>query len=255
MARRRLDRFQGYIPPQPTSSIDSTPACGRKRVLAKSLAKSGNGLAALTTLLIMGVTASAQQDKPAPAPTPERVEAPKVPSSLPPDATGLPIDPHSYIIGPEDILRISIWREPDLSKIAQVRPDGKITMNLIGDLQASGLTPERLAAQLKDAYSASSKLLQPEISVEMIQINSKSFSIVGGVNHPGKFPLITPIRVFEALTQAAGFRDFADRKHIKILRADGTSLEFNYNDFVKSKKKAQDQNVFLMNGDTIVVKD
>ncbi len=201
----------------------------------------------------MGVFASAQQDKPAVAPAPERVEAPKVPSNLPPDATGLPVDPKSYIIGPEDIIRISIWREPDLSKVAQVRPDGKITMNLIGDYQAAGLTPERLASQLKEAYSP--KLLQPEISVEMIQINSKRFSIVGGVNRPGTFPLIMPIKVFEALTQSGGFRDFADKKHIKILRADGTILEFNYNDFVKGKKKAQDQNVFLQNGDTIVVKD
>jgi polysaccharide export outer membrane protein len=255
MARRRQDQFHGNRrPPQPISS-NSTAACCTKPAVRKSGAKSGNGLAALTALLAMAVAGSAQQDKPAPAPAPERVEAPKVPSSLPPDATGLPIDPHSYIIGPEDIIRISIWREPDLSKIAQVRPDGKITMNLIGDLQASGLTPERLAAQLKDAYSASSKLLQPEITVEMIQINSKSFSIVGGVNRPGKFPLITPIKVFEALTQASGFRDFADKRHIKILRADGTSLEFNYNDFIKGKKKAQDQNVLLQNGDTIVVKD
>jgi polysaccharide export outer membrane protein len=253
MARRRQDQFHGNRrPPQPIS-LNGTAACCTKPVVRKSRAKSRNWLAALTALLVMGAAASAQQDKPSPTPT--SVEAPKVPTSLPPDATGLPIDPHSYIIGPEDIIRISIWREPDLSKIAQVRPDGKITMNLIGDLQASGLTPERLAAQLKDAYSASSKLLQPEITVEMIQINSKSFSIVGGVNRPGKFPLVTPIKVFEALTQSAGFREFADKRHIKILRADGTILEFNYNDFVKGKKKAQDQNVFLLNGDTIVVKD
>src|SRR5271154_7071979 len=101
-------------------------------------------LAVLLPWIMMGAFAAAQQnDKPAPPPAPEKFEAPKVPSTLPPDATGLPIDPKSYIIGPEDIIRIAIWREADLSKITQVRPDGKITMNLIGDVQAAGLTPER----------------------------------------------------------------------------------------------------------------
>jgi len=210
-------------------------------------------LAVLLAPMLMGAFASAQQnDKPAP-PAPERNEAPKVPSTLAPDATGLPIDPKNYVIGPEDIIKISIWREPDLSKVAQVRPDGKITMNLIGDMQAGGLTPERLAGQLKEAYSP--KILQPEISVEIIQINSKRFSITGGVNKPGTFPLVVPIKVFEALTQAGGFREFANKKDIHILRADGSILHFNYNEFIKGKKKAQDQNVVLQNGDTVIVKE
>jgi polysaccharide export outer membrane protein len=210
-------------------------------------------LAVLPALMVMGAFASAQQnDKPAP-PAPERVEAPKVPATLAPDAVGLPIDPKSYIIGPEDIIKISIWREPDLSKYAQVRPDGKITMNLIGDMQAAGLTPERLAAQLKEAYAP--KVLQPDITVEMFQINSKSFSITGGVNRPGRFPLVVSVKVFEALTQSGGFREFANKKDIRILRADGTILHFNYNDFIKGKKRAKDQNIDLQNGDTIIVKE
>jgi len=209
-------------------------------------------LGVLITVAAMGALANAQKDKPGIAPVPDRVEAPRA-SNIGPDATGLPIDPKSYSIGPEDIIKIFIWREPDLSKVAQVRPDGKITMNLIGDLQASGLTPERLAAQLKEAYS--SKLLQPEITVEVIQINSKRYSIVGGVNHPGTFPLVVDTTVFQALNEAGGFREFANKKDITILREKGIRLHFNYNDFIKGNKKAQDQNILLQNGDTIVVKE
>lgn len=199
--------------------------------------------------------AAAQNNKPAPAPAPETTvnEAPKVPSTVSPDATGLAIDPKSYVIGAEDILKISVWREPDLSGAVGVRPDGKITRPLIGDVQAVGLTPERLAATLKEAYGP--EVRNPEITIEVIQVNSKHYSITGGVNHPGMFPLVTPLTVFDALTLAGGFRDFASKSDIKIIRANGTILHFNWTKFTKGDAKARAANILLEPGDTIVVKD
>lgn len=194
-----------------------------------------------------------EQGKPPANAPPEaaKIEAPKVPSSVPPDATGLPIDPKSYVIGPEDIIHITVWREPDLSGVKGVRPDGKITMPLIGDVQASGLTPERLTAQLKQGLSEFVK--QPEVTVEVLQVNSKSYTIAGEVNRPGRYPLVIPKTVFEAINDASGFRDFANKKDIIILRKDGTRLHFNYNDFVKGKHA--EKNIQLQNGDAILVKD
>jgi polysaccharide export outer membrane protein len=204
---------------------------------------------------VMSICAVAQvQNKTNTTPTPERVEAPKVPSSLAPDTPGLPIDPKSYVIGEEDLLKVIIWRDSDLSKVVQVRSDGKITMTLVGDVQAAGLTPERLANQLKEAYA--DKIVHPVIDVEVIQVNSKRYSITGGVNHPGTFPLVVPMKVFEALNLAGGFRDFADKKDVKIIRDNGKSiLKFNYQAFVKGDKKAIAQNILLQNGDTIYVKE
>jgi polysaccharide export outer membrane protein len=177
-------------------------------------------------------------------------EAVKVPQSVPADTVGLPIDPKSYVIGPEDILRIAVWREVDLSGVKGVRPDGKITMPLIGDLQAAGLTPDRLTAQLKTALMEYIK--QPDITVEVIQVNSKSYSITGGVNRPGRYPLVVSKTIFDAINDAAGFKEFANQKHIVVLRG-SKRLEFNYKEFVGGKHP--EKNIVLENGDTILVKD
>lgn len=209
--------------------------------------------------LAIGAMAAAQANRPATAPAPDPAptvnEAPKVPSTVSPDATGLAVDPKSYVIGAEDILSIKIWRDPDLSGAVGVRPDGKITRPLIGDVQAAGLTPERLAATLKEAYAGGDKVRNPEITIEVIQVNSKHYSITGGVNHPGMFPLVTPLTVFDALTLAGGFRDFANKGDIKIIRADGTILHFNWTKFTKGDKKAREANIKLEPGDTIVVRE
>ena len=128
----------------------------------------------LVTFIVLSAIGAAQgsqqQQQATTAPPPP--EAPKPPSSVSPDATGLPIDPKTYVIGPEDILSIKVWREPDFTGAKGVRPDGKITMPLIGDLQAAGLTPQRLADQLTQAISEYVKT--PQITVEVIQVNSKS---------------------------------------------------------------------------------
>jgi polysaccharide export outer membrane protein len=180
---------------------------------------------------------------------PQVFDAPRVTTGTDPSAQ--PVDPKSYLIGPEDVLRIEVFREADMSRMVNVRPDGKITLLLLGDMQAENLTPERLAAQIKEAYSQ--YINTPDVIVSVLQVNSKSFTVSGRVNKVGRWPLVTPVRVFDAIGLAGGFQEFADDKHIQIVRG-GDRLEFNYKDFLKGKKKALDQNIWLMNGDTVVVK-
>jgi polysaccharide export outer membrane protein len=182
--------------------------------------------------------------------TPQVYDKPAA-TTVPSDSVAQAVDPHTYLIGPEDILKIEVFRDNDLSRLVNVRPDGKITMALIGDLQAEGLTPERLTAQLKEALSQ--YMTSPEVTISVMAVNSKSFVVTGKVNKTGKFPLITPVRVFDALGLTGGFQEFADTKHITIVR--GTQrLTFNYNDYIKGKKDALDQNILIQNGDTILVK-
>jgi len=190
-----------------------------------------------------------QAGKSVPATGPQVYDAPKVTTGENP--TAQPVDPKSYQIGPEDVLRIEVFRDPDMTRTVNVRPDGKITMPLIGDLQAENLTPERLGAQIKEALSQFEN--NPQVDVSVLAVNSKSFAIIGRVNRVGKWPLVTPLRVFDALGLAGGFQDFANDKDIQIVRGN-QRLHFNYRDFVKGKKEALDQNIWLQNGDTIVVK-
>jgi len=178
-------------------------------------------------------------------------EAPRV-TTTGTESVAQPVDPKSYLIGPEDILKIEVYREADLSRLVNVRPDGKITLLLIGDIQAEGLTPERLTAQVKEGYST--LINNPEVTISVMAVNSKSFTVTGKVFRAGKFPLVTPVRIFEALGLTGGFQDFAKTKNIQIIHANGKTSFFNYNDFLKRKKQAIDDNIFVQNGDTIVVK-
>ncbi len=200
--------------------------------------------------MFMCAVATGQTKPTVPPPATEKNEAPKALPGTIADAgtSALPIDPKTYIIGPEDILHIQVWREPEFTRAVGVRPDGKITMAIIGDLQAAGLTPERLAAQLKQGLSELIK--NPDVTVSVVQVNSKRFTIQGEVNRPGVFPLVMPVKIFDALGLAGGFREFANKKDIIIIR--GTKrLKFNWNDILKGKKL--DQNIFVENGDIIVV--
>jgi len=141
-----------------------------------------------------------------------------------------------------------VWREADFSGLYPVRPDGKITLPLVGDVQASGLTPERLGDQLKQALA--NYINSPDVSVSLQTVNSKKFFITGEVNRPGEYILAVPTKVFDALSNAGGFRDFANKKKIIIIRG-ADRLKFNYQDMIKGK--GLEQNIFLENGDTIVV--
>jgi polysaccharide export outer membrane protein len=191
-----------------------------------------------------------QAGKNPPANSPQVFDAPRV-TTAGTEPVAQPVDPRTYLIGPEDIVKIEVFRDQDMSRTVNVRPDGKITMPLIGDIQAEGLTPERLGVQIKEALAQYNK--NPEVTISVLAVNSKSFTVSGRVNRVGKWPLTTPIRIFDAIGLAGGFQDFANDKDIQIIRG-AQRLRFNYRDFVKGKKEALDQNIWLQNGDTIVVK-
>lgn len=158
------------------------------------------------------------------------------------------VDPGKYQIGAEDLLYIRVWREPDFTLPAAVRPDGKITIPLIGEVQASGQTPLQLTAALKALLEQ--YLNHPDVSVSVTEVRSKKFYIDGEVNRPGSFPLVTPTSVLEALSRGGGFREFANTKKIRVLR--GSEIRhFNYKDVTKGKHL--EQNIAVQNGDHIIV--
>lgn len=183
------------------------------------------------------------------APTVDKsAEAAKAPIGVTPMPTAAPVDPKNYEIGPEDILAIRVWREPELTTGVQVRPDGKITMALIGELQAAGNTPEQLKEKIIEKYSEF--INKPEVMVSVQSVQSRRYYITGEVGRTGAFPLIVPTTVLEALTNAGGFKEFANTKKITILRK-GQILKFNYNEVTKGKK--MQQNIFVESGDYIIV--
>ncbi|HEV2201487.1 MAG TPA: polysaccharide biosynthesis/export family protein [Bryobacteraceae bacterium] len=202
----------------------------------------------LVVLSMMGVTLAAQQERGAPPPAPVKTEAPKATPGQATETASAGVDPRVYVVGPEDVLFIRVWREMDFTASYIVRPDGKITIPLVGDVQAAGLTPERLGEQLKQALS--DFINSPDVTVTVTQVNSKKFFITGQVFRPGEFPLVVPTRVFDALSNAGGFRDFANKKKIVIIRG-AERIRFNYTDMLKGKNP--EQNIFMENGDTIVV--
>jgi polysaccharide export outer membrane protein len=162
--------------------------------------------------------------------------------------TAAPVDPKKYIIGPEDVLRITTWHEPDFTGTVQVRPDGKFSLPLIGDVTAAGLTPDGVARDLAKALET--LLVKPQVSVAVIQVLSKSFYITGEVNRTGKFPLVVPTTIMEALTNAGGFKEYARPNKITIMRGK-ERIKFNYKEVIKGKNL--EQNILLQDGDYIVV--
>ena len=191
---------------------------------------------------------------PAPTPTgapPISADAPKA-NSGPLDSNdyGLGVDLHTYVIGPMDVLAVRVFRENDFTGQVQVRSDGMITLPLINDVQAAGLTPDRLRAQLAEALSGF--LQKPEVTVQVMQVNSRRYTITGLVNRPGPYPLITATHVFDAINAAGGFQEFAKKSDIMVIRG-GTRLHFNYSDYVKGRKGKTSDNFLLENGDTIIV--
>lgn len=165
-----------------------------------------------------------------------------------PDAPSAPVDPSSYIIGAEDQLRVRVWREPDVSGDVTVRPDGKITLPLVGEIQAAGRTPQALAQTLTEKLSEF--LNRPEVMVEVRAVRSKKYYITGQVNKTGAFPLTVPTTVLEALSGAGGFQQWAKKKKIVILRGN-KRFKFNYNEVIEGKNLQQ--NIYLENGDHIIV--
>ncbi|MGD0568377.1 MAG: polysaccharide biosynthesis/export family protein [Candidatus Sulfotelmatobacter sp.] len=162
--------------------------------------------------------------------------------------------PHdnSFVIGNDDVLAINVWKEPDISRSIPVRSDGKISLPLVGELQAAGLTPLRLESDI--ASRLKNYISEPEVTVIVQQVNSQKFNILGQVARPGSYVIANSPTVLDAIALAGGFRDFAKKKSVYVLRQ-GSSGEarilFNYKDVIQGKNMAQ--NVKLQPGDTIIV--
>lgn len=170
-----------------------------------------------------------------------------------PTTTPAQSNAETYVIGTEDVLSVNVWKEPDISRTVPVRPDGKITLPLIGEIQAGGLTPHKLQDNI--ASGLSSYVASPEVTVIVEQVKSLKFNIVGEISKPGSYPLSEPTTVLDAIALGGGLRDFAKGSHIYVLRSqtDGThaTLPFDYKQVIKGKKLSQ--NIILHPGDTVVV--
>jgi len=177
-------------------------------------------------------------------------------STQKPDATSKPVAPATndaeYKIGPQDVLRIDVWKEPDISRVIPVRPDGKISVPLLNDVQASGLTAMQLAASLHDGLSK--YLNNPQVTVTVTDSNSRRVYLTGEVTRPGALPLLPNMTVLQALASGGGFTQFARLKNIYVMRTEnGKQVKhpFNYKEVVKGN--LAEQNILLQPGDVIVV--
>src|ERR1051326_391239 len=220
------------------------------RVMERDRSKAGESMKkvmktpALLTVVLFAAAALAQSmsdaknDKPANA----------MQGTAPASEAGTASD---YVIGADDTLHISVWKEPDLSETLPVRPDGKISMPLLNDVTAAGLTP----LQLKDSITEKLKkyIADPRVTVVVTAMNSRRVFVTGEVVHSGPMPLLPHMTMLQALAQA-GFTQFANLKSIYLLRTENgkqEKLPFNYKEVVKGNHP--EQNIVLKPGDTLVV--
>lgn len=177
----------------------------------------------------------------------------QVDSSLPVPSQSNTVSVQEYLIGPEDVVEVMVWKNADLSRTTSVRPDGKISLPLVGDVQAAGLTAEQLrdsiAAKLQSYYKE-----PPQISVMLQQINSYAIYVLGEVRSPGKYVVKTDTTFLQALTLAGGFTEFASKNRIVIRRrgdesSQESSMAVKYADVMDGRQS----NVLLHPGDTIVI--
>lgn len=201
---------------------------------------------ALSFALLASVSATSQPPSSAPQeqPSPQRPAAP---------ATARPIEvPSDFVIGSEDVLGVVFWREAELSGDVTVRPDGRITLPVIGEIVAAGLRPDVLQKQIQTL--AAKYVNDPNVVVVVRAINSRKIYVTGRVEDPGTFDIRGAVTVIQAIALAGGLTDYADAKNITVLRKDaaGTQvLRFNYREVAKGRKL--EQNIVLRPGDTVVV--
>jgi polysaccharide export outer membrane protein len=197
-------------------------------------------------------TVAAQQPSGAqPASTPAR-PASGAPAAATAPAAGVPEVPPDYVIGPDDVLAVVFWRDKDLSGEVIVRPDGMISLPLMNDIQAAGLTPEQLRDQVTEA--ASKFVEEPNATVVVKAINSRKVFIMGNVGKPGPYPMSASMNVMQFIAFAGGLLEYADSKNITIMRQENGKTryyKFNYRDVLNQKNIAQ--NILLKPGDTVVV--
>ena len=204
------------------------------------------GLVLLALLVFISPGASGQQN-------PDRKGSAQLQASIknPTPAASATADPN-YVIGPQDVVDISVWKEPDLSRAVPVRPDGKISLPLINDVQAAGLTATQLAAQITSGLTK--YMTSPQVTVIISQINSQRIYVLGEVTRAGSYTLLPEMTILQALSDAGGFTAFANSKKIYVLRQENGKQQrigFNYKDVVSGKDASQ--NIALKSGDTIIV--
>jgi polysaccharide export outer membrane protein len=215
--------------------------------------KTDYALVAASTLIFAFAGSLPAQTVASSTPTPDSASAP---GAAPDQVTAPPTNKahnRTYLIGDDDLLEINVWKETELSKQVPVRSDGRISLPLVGELQASGKTP----VQLEDEITTRLRnfITEPAVTVMVLKINSLKFNVMGEVIRPGSYALTTTTTIVDAIATAGGFRDFAKKKSVYILhqKADGSEarLSFNYSSFIKGKNPKQ--NILLQPGDTVVV--
>lgn len=185
----------------------------------------------------------------------QQMAAASTPAPVPPSGSSEMIskDPNEFVIGSEDVLAISVWKEPEISHAVAVRSDGKITLPLLGDVQAAGKTPKQL--QVEIAQGLEPYIADPEVAVIVQTVNSKKYSILGQVPRAGSFSLGAPMTVLDAIAAAGGFQGFAKRKKVYILRVGPGGrvqrIPFNYPEVIKGEHP--EQNIELQARDIIIV--
>ena len=205
--------------------------------------------AAAAAAVLLASSMALAQDAPAQAAaaaTPDKADA-----SAPEKNAGVVVAGPDYVIGPEDGLSINVWKEADLTATLPVRPDGKISLPLLGDVQAAGMTPKELGESITEKLKKF--LADPRVTVVVTAINSKRVYLVGEVLHSGGLPMLPHMTVLQALS-TAGLNQFANTKKIYVLRTQNgkqEKLPVNYRKLVKGE--AMEQNYMLQPGDTIVV--
>ncbi len=198
-------------------------------------------------LSVCAIPARAQNES-----SPKQSAPPAVPAAAEDETKKAATTDPNYVIGPQDVLDVSVWKEPQVSRVVPVRPDGKISLPLLNDVQAAGLTPAQLGVQITE--SLKKYVTSPQVTVIVTTINSQRFYILGEALKPGAYPMVPGMTVMQALSSAGGFTPFAKMKSIYVLREENgkkVKYPFNYKDAVNGKNAAQD--ILLKAGDTIVV--
>ena len=204
---------------------------------------------ALVCILLATPTGAAQAPGRGQA-TPAKPPAQPAPAG--PAIAGAVTPPAGYVIGPDAVLIVMFWREKDMSAETVVRPDGMITLPLLNDIKAAGLTPDQLREVVEKA--AAQYVEEPNATVAVKQINSRRVFITGNVAKPGTYPLTGATTVLQLIAIAGGLTEYADEKGIAVMRVEGgrtSSFKFNYKDVTRGRKL--EQNIELKPGDTVVV--
>jgi polysaccharide export outer membrane protein len=214
-------------------------------------------MSVLPLLVLLSIGAFAQSDSashpPAPAATADKQGGDKQTAENSGQGSRAAHSDSSYLIGANDVLAINVWKEPDISRSVPVRSDGKISLPLVGELQAGGQTPQQLEQEITKRLQ--SYISEPEVTVIVTDSKSQKVNILGMVARPGAYLLTSSTTVLDAIAMAGGFKDFAKQKSVYVLRQapDGTQqrLLFNYKEVIKGKNP--EQNIRLQAGDTVVV--